>query len=223
MRALQRSLAPAEFQRTLEARVLDMARRARPGADAAYFRTQVAGIFGKDFEPYAEKMLTSVDSVLGIVNAEYDDIGASIERGSELIREVHTRNARQLGAYKESTVAGIAQAVSDHYPDVDAIAQRIGGLSSKAKAYAVVLARTQTRVVGRASKADKARIGGVFWFEYVGIIRDATREFCLDLVGTTHHIDAIKSMSNGQLEPVLFNGGGWNCIHDWEPDPFYQP
>lgn len=29
----------------------------------------------------------------------------------------------------------------------------------------------------------------------------------------------IFRLKNGNLEPVIENCGGWNCIHEWEPDP----
>ena len=40
------------------------------------------------------------------------------------------------------------------------------------------------------------------------------------MVGTTHHIDQIQKMRNGNRKPVETYCGGWNCLHDWGPDPF---
>ena len=89
--------------------------------------------------------------------------------------------------------------------------------------YSETIAKTQMKGYGRALKYEKANIGEVFYYEYVNPLHDNSRQFCIDHVGNTYHIDVINKMQNGakQLKPVIDYCGGWNCNHDWEPDPFY--
>ena len=64
------------------------------------------------------------------------------------------------------------------------------------------------------AKADEI---GLETFVYTGPVDEVTRDFCLDLVGTTHTRAEIEQMDNGQTGSVFTDGGGYNCRHSWSP------
>jgi len=176
-----------------------------------------------DFEALTEELTTRYEETVETVNRLYDDVGEDISRHMRQVRAIEQANDQALGDYKQKTIrqmrSEIATGLADG-EDVDELRDRLDGISSKASFYADTIAKTSLKAHGRSVKAEKARLGNVPVFEYVGIIRSTTRPFCRELVGTTHHIDDIRQMQNDNREPVLIHCGGWNCIHDWEPDPF---
>jgi len=52
-------------------------------------------------------------------------------------------------------------------------------------------------------------------FLYAGPNDQKTREFCADRVGKVYSRGRIDDMDNGQLDPVMAYGGGYNCRHTW--------
>jgi hypothetical protein len=85
-----------------------------------------------------------------------------------------------------------------------------------------IIAITLIKAFGQSLKFEKALLGEVFYFEYVGIKRKDTRDFCLEHMGKTFHLEEIMKMNNGELVPCIIFGGGWGCHHYWEPVPFYK-
>ena len=226
LQALQQGLSRRSYLASLQSKLLDFIARQNPSPDDLIrIRQAVANLFDEDFEPYAARVVASYSETLSIVNTHYADLGVDLTRDLSRIQAIEQANRAGLGRYRESTIRRITQVTREGLVAGETareLARRIAPASKRARFYALTLAQTQTKVVARVAKAEKARIAEVHFFEYVGIVRSNTRPFCLDLVGTTHHIDAIHQMRNGNKEPVIHNGGGWNCIHDWEPDPFFS-
>lgn len=223
---LAEGLSFTEYHRVVEARLLDVFGKRRLDPDATFdIRALVARVFDDPVAGFAEQILQRHRDTLDLVNDLYADLAVDIPRDLPLIRAIETATSQEIGTYKDSIVREISKTVRQGIIEQDSardLTRRLlrKDISTKANFYAETIAQTQIKTVGRAAKSEKARIAGVVAYEYVGIIRATTRPFCRAHVGTTHHVDTINRMRNGNYEPVLLHCGGWNCIHDWEPDPF---
>jgi len=70
----------------------------------------------------------------------------------------------------------------------------------------------------RESSTLLAQDHGFTKFKYVGPLDNATRKFCshtLTANGGEYTIEQINAMDNGQINPVMNYGGGYNCRHQW--------
>lgn len=83
--------------------------------------------------------------------------------------------------------------------------------------HAGTYARTAHFQTSRKLMAAQARQEGLTQRLYVGPLDSKTREFCQQLVGQTFTVSEIEQMDNGQTGPVITDGGGWNCRHQWAP------
>jgi hypothetical protein len=54
---------------------------------------------------------------------------------------------------------------------------------------------------------------GIEKFEYVGVIDNITRPFCLEHIGEIKTIAEWDDLDNGQINPVSIYRGGYNCRH----------
>lgn len=127
-------------------------------------------------------------------------------------------NSTKLGKYEDETCKAIARIIrkgGDSWKDV---AKNIEKLDGRARTYADTLARTLTKGYGREGVKIKADIAEVYWFQYVGILRPATRPFCYACVNQYFSAQEIRLSMNGHVGPVSRFAGGWNCHHDLEPD-----
>lgn len=223
--ALQKSLTRPSYFKALESKLLDYVARNQPTDDAS-LRIEITRLFDDEFNPFVRRVFQTYDDVLAAVNQHYAELAVDVARDVARIQAIERANAADLGQYRADTLARIQQATREAlFSDegAEALADRIGATSDRARDFARTLAQTQIMVVGRVAKTEKARLADVHYFEYVGIVRETTRPFCEDLAGTTHHLDAIHQMRNFNKEPVIDNCGGWNCVHEWEPDPFFDP
>ncbi len=213
-----------ERMRVIESKLTDwLARQDLDARDLSELERHLRNLLDDDLDPLVKKITSSFDDTLDLVNDLYDDIGDDVGRAFQRVRAVEKVSNSQIGQYKESTLQDIKRRVRKGLragEGVDKLRDRISKAGGKAAHYADTIAKTQVKSYGRASKAEKARIGEVEYFEYVGVVRNTTRPFCRAMVGSTHHVKRIREMRNGNLEPVIQHCGGWNCIHDWEPDPF---
>lgn len=187
-------------------------------------RKEVGRLFDPELAKHARNIFNHFEDTVNLVNSRYADLGTNIGRDLPRLQRVEALTQSYLGRYRKSTVAQIAKVVRKGLLDGNSIRQITralkAGTDGKAQFYARTIAQTAVKGYGRAGKAEKANLAEVFYYEYVGIIRKNTRPFCRLMVGSTHHIDFIRVMRNGNLEPVITHCGGWNCHHDWEPDPF---
>lgn len=102
------------------------------------------------------------------------------------------------------------------------IANQLKSINGNVADNATSLSKTLVKAYGRIRTLQKALIAEIYWFEYVGILYEHTCSFCKSRLTHHFHIDEILAMKNGNLEPAIFFGGGFECTHDWEPDPFYR-
>lgn len=127
--------------------------------------------------------------------------------------------------YSESDISLVKKAIrgdilrNKTHLDIQKIIKETTGLHSNESQ---LLAKTYSAAYGRIQHLQKAYLGDVKWFEYVGIIKDDTYKFCLKHLNKHHEINEILSMKNGIIEPVIIFGGGFGCNHFWEADPFYE-
>ena len=190
--ALVERLPADELARTIRAKLIDYIRRQEPtAADLVRLEEIFDELLGEDFS---------------------GDVGA-----------VEAANAFDLGKYRQATVASIADKVRRSIilqEDVEELIERIRPINQKTEFYARAIGQTIIKRYGRALKNEKARLAEVERFQYVGAIRRTSREFCRTHAGKTYALTTILQLKNRNLEPVIENCGGWNCVHDWEPDPF---
>jgi len=221
---IMRGVSPEEGLARLRARLLDwIAQRGLSTLDAAETEAYLRQLLGEEMAPFVADVLDAHRRTLDAVEHHYADLGVTLPRDFGRIVAIERANRLDLGNYSDDVLRRIAQVTraavvrGDTVRELSATLRR---LDDRTRAYGLTLARTQIKTVGRVGKAEKARIAGVSYFEYVGLRRLTNRPFCHVLVGTTLHIDTIHQLRNGNREPVLHCCGGWNCIHDWEPDPF---
>lgn len=218
------SVSFEERWRAVAAKILDMlSRDAFRKLTTIEQRQAIQRLFRPENARFVDAVFQAFENVLQAVNDLYSDLGVDINRDFAKIRAIERIALTNLGEYEDGMVKDILRELREaiiRNENVKQVKRRIGRLGGRASFYAETLARTQIKGYGRTAKAEKARIGEVFFYQYVGIIQPTTRPFCESLINTTHHIDQINEMKNGNLDPVLLYCGGWNCHHDWEPDPF---
>jgi hypothetical protein len=198
------------------------------------YRALIPKLFRPEWANFDTDFKNEYNNVVDVVNDLYKDLGADVNRDFMTIKNIERVNATRMGNFEQRAIELIQRKVRDglfqNY-SVEELERSLIG--SGVEPYANTIARTQIKGYGRESKYTKANIGQVFYYEYVGQLRITTRPFCRDMLGKTLHIDEINELDNSfvsktgkvyqQLQPVITYGGGWNCIHDWEPDPFYKP
>lgn len=224
LESIRLGVSPEEAMARLRARLLDwIARRGLSMLDAAETGVRLRELLGEELAPFVADVVRSYQETLDLVNQHYADLGIDIRRDLPRVAAIERANSLDLGNYEDDIVRRIQEAtrraVVEHATvrELGATLRRLGDRST---VYGLTLARTQIKTVSRVAKAEKARIADVQYFEYVGLRRRSNRPFCHVCAGLTLHIDTIHQLRNGNREPVLLTGGGWNCIHDWEPDPF---
>lgn len=224
MAALMRGLSAHEQLAIVQAKMIDYLSKRNLGlGDLAEVRQLSETLLGEELTPFIDRVFRRYAGVLEVVNELYSDLGVEISRDVPRIYAIERANARELGDYEDAMAREITRNVRESMiakESATELEERIRRIGDKAEVYAQAIAQTQLKVVGRVAKGEKARIAEVVFFEYVGTLRDSTRPFCRALLGSTHHIDTIRQMHNGNKNPVFENCGGWRCIHDWEPDPF---
>ncbi|MEQ8578167.1 MAG: hypothetical protein RIC57_09150 [Balneola sp.] len=224
LKAIQEEVGDTKFLEIFEERVLDaLARDLIQVDDLEFLESEVSRLFKIDFSKFDLKILQNYNTTIDLVNELYDDIGSNMSREFQQLRALEQVHRLQLDTYADSTVKAIAKIIQTGVIDNEGykeVAKNIGKLKDdKAKYYAETLAKTQIKRYGRQSRYQKSLIAGVTVYEYAGVLRVTTRPFCRICLGKRFHIDDILKMSNGNLDPVLINAGGWNCIHELEPDP----
>ena len=180
-------------------------------------------VFDREFTIFEDGIRDGYNRVLSLVNQRYSDLGEDMSTEMRLMRDVEKTNTLQLGEYKQETIDAIKEKIREGLlsdTPRSEIEDAIAAIDSRAAHYAKTLAGTHLMRYGNISRYGKAIQAGVTVFVYLGVLRDTTRNFCRAALGNRYHIDDILKFRNGNLEPVIENSGGWNCIHGWEPDPF---
>jgi len=228
IRELQNSLSFQEYSDVIMAKILDWIARNNLQKDITKRELQKAlePFWKPQWRSFTAKTTGAMEDIITALNIYYRDMGPEVNRQAAKIQSMEKAANARFGRYSEvaqkQIVKVVREAALKDY-DIHQIRRELHGLDEKLNFYADTLAKTTVKALSRGSKNEKARLGEVFWFEYVGIKRDTTRPFCLAMIGQTRHVDIIRQMRNGQIETVLQFCGGYNCHHDWEPDPFYKP
>ena len=226
--ALQNELSFDEYNRLVQAKIIDYVGRNADykQLDQGEWMKLLRPFYHEEYIKYVYETMQKYDQALEAVNHYYDDLGPELQRDWEKITATEEALLARYGKYEKSAIKFYArtmrQAVMNglDHKEIAVILKSRGG---KIETYADTLARTGVKGVSRTAKVEKARLGEVFYQQYVGIIRSNTRPFCEAMKGQTRHINIIRQMRNGQIEPVSNFCGGFRCHHDWEPDPGYKP
>jgi hypothetical protein len=228
MKKLQKELSAEEFFSTLNSKLLDFAAK-NPGAPISEIEAAVREIFPPQVLQYKKEIFIKFEDTLKIVNDLYDDLGSGIDKDLLQLKRIEKVTSTYLGAYEKNESAKLVKAIREGLLDKlsrPELAKKIGAAGSRAASYADVIAQTEIKGYAREAKHQKAQLGEVFNYRYVGIIRGNSRLFCINEMeyaqNKSRHINEINALDNGpkQLKPVIVYCGGWGCYHDWEPDPF---
>lgn len=96
------------------------------------------------------------------------------------------------------------------------IIEAIRPISQKTERFAGTIAGTALRGWDRTVTATKAEIAGVEQARFAGPPPiETSHQFCIDNYQQVYTRSEIESMTNGQLEPVIAYGGGYECRHSW--------
>jgi hypothetical protein len=228
---LKRQLDFQELYETFRAKLIDMAASGRfTGDKMLEFIRQIEPLFDPEFKVYLGKIYKDYDRLVDAVNQYYKDIGTDVDRDLKKIQAIEKVILTQMGKYEETTVQAMARetraAILAHETTSEFAARLANKLDDKVVGYAHTIARSRLAGYGQALKNEKSSIGEVYYHEYVGRpIRPQSHLFCVhmfDQSDRTFHVSDIRQMKNGQLEPVATYRAGYNCQHEWEPDPFYK-
>jgi hypothetical protein len=227
---LAKKLSPEAHYEVIRDKYLDYIFK-NPTADINELNRALTQAFDPEFAKWITKINYSYNESLEIINDLYSDLGFDIQRDMPVIKRLEKINTLRLGNYREATKKEIQKAVKTGIREKlshKELTASISRISDKASAYGSVIAATQLKAYNRTAKNEKANIAGVFYYEYMGLIRETSRKFCKSMINTTLHIDEINKYTAAEvgpafIEPCIIYCGGWNCRHDWEPDPTYKP
>jgi hypothetical protein len=223
-------LSPESHFDIVKSKVIDYLEK-HPGVDQRDMEYVLKQAFNPEFAQWLKKIFESYNTSLDLVNELYSDLGVDVQRDFSKIRRIEEINRTQLGNYSEDSYKALRKAVRISIVD-NLSAKESGALisstSDKAAAYGQVIANTQLKAYNRTAKREKANLAGVVWYKYMGLLRERSRTFCRETLNEYHHIDEINGFTAAEvgkafITPCIIYCGGWNCRHDWEPDPFYKP
>lgn len=219
--ALIDGLSILSSERLIREKLLRFVARERP--DRAALEQAIRELLGPQWVRLAQAVEEEYSFLMDLVNQEYDDLGLDLERDFEEIRALELTTRAEIGRYEEEATQLVARRTWEGILAGDStreLGERLRGVSEKVDRYADTLGKSQLWRYQRTLKVNKAALADVQYFEYVGLVTKGTRPFCRAMVGQTVHVDTIGRLRNANREPVLYNCGGWNCKHEWEPDPF---
>lgn len=202
-----------------------LSRNANPSKEE--LRRLLYEIFPPEFERYAAGVFKKYNGIVELVNTVYRDFDIEVTRDFSRIKKLEHLTSARLGDYSERAQKEIVKRVRRGVVDklnIKELSSELKSIGGKVEKYADTISTTQLKGYARLCKSEQANIAEVFYFEYVGQERDTIRDFCAEHLGNIYHIEEINKMDAGKagIKPVITYCGGWNCIHDWEPDPFYK-
>ena len=219
---VRNDISDQEMVERFEAKIVDMIEKEQLTTDdIEVLRREVRFEFRNNIQ-LVQQLEASYDEMNSFISEMYEDVGPPANREWARLKTVESINASQLGNFESDIVSQIIRAIDGEdlqRLDVDAVRRKIRRIGSKAGDFATTLANTHVKRYARTVKRQKALRGGIDFYEYLGVLRDTTRNWCRAHIFKTFHISVILQLENGMLEPPIENSGGWNCIHDFEPDP----
>lgn len=226
---LAKDIKMKSFIKVMEDKILDYIQKHRD-VDLFELRALIKESFGQQFEKYVISVFKKYNSTLEVVNEIYADLGIDVQRNLTQIQRIEAVNQIKLGRYKDEAIKEIQRrtrkALIKKFTFKE-FSEDLAAVDEKVSHYSDTIATTQLRAYAQTAKNFKANIAEVFYYEYVGVIRKNTRAFCKGMLGQTFHINQINKFNESVVGPAFINPciiykGGWNCLHDWEPDPFYK-
>jgi hypothetical protein len=227
---LRKSLSASDFIHVIDTKLVDYLAR-NTDADLFDLRLLVDSIFPPTFKEFATEIFSKYDILVTKVNDIYGDIGTDVSREMSSIRALESINKSYLGKFSQKETEYIAKqlekGISTNMTRAE-IATNVSKISDTVSFYSDTIAQTQIKGYARNLKLEKAVLGEVDYMRYVdSTLRSNSHEFCIQEVaranrGISVHVSEIRGMSNGTSLPVITYCGGWRCLHDWEPDPFYK-
>lgn len=139
-------------------------------------------------------------------------------------RQIATKVLKQAdnelsAVWKDSPDAAI-QTVEDGLKSGKSANELVKELDKKFKTgefRAMTIVRTAKKGFNRLNVIQQALAAGIENFKYAGPSSGTEHDLCQRNVGKVFSINEIRSMRNGQREPVEAYMGGYNCRHHWEP------
>lgn len=138
-----------------------------------------------------------------------------------LIKSDFDKVSNVISRYGTDVKAQVARSViAGQSIDLNAIGENVTPKTMRAISAEV---NTGMAAFNRTVTVTKAKdlIGENPSFLYLGQDDKVTRDFCRGLLHnrtpSIYTLAEINNMSNGQLEPVIAYGGGYNCRHEWRP------
>ena len=175
------------------------------------------------------------DSILASIDAAVDKlippVWESMEAGDPNLsslpigyQETQAVVANTIGSYYENSVIPEIEkvvrsefAVADITDDSDRTISDIGERLDSSWHNIETEARTQTSAMSRMATQVSAKLAGLDYQIYSGVVDGLTRPFCRELVGLALSIEQIKELDNAQGLSVAVYCGGYNCRHGLAP------
>ena len=175
-----------------------------------------------------DSILASVDAAIDkLIPPVYEGIQAGDPDLSGLplgYTETQQVVANTIGSYYENSVLPEIEkvvrsefAVADITADSDRTLSDIGDRLDSKWYELETEARTQSAAMSRMATQVSAKLAGLEYQLYSGVVDGLTRPFCRELVGLAVSTEQIKDLDNNQGLSVAVYGGGYNCRHGFAP------
>jgi len=229
IKRIYKQLSPDEFLQAVKDKLIDYVSK-HPKVNSIELKKSIEQIFKPEMARWMKDVNGSYNTVIDLVNDLYTDLAGDLNRDLVKLERIEKVNNLKLGKYAEETIVHIKNSLITSYSDkltFQETVKLIGKEDERARFYAETIATTGMRSYARAGKNEKANIAEVFYYEYVGAVRIMSRPFCINMIGKTMHLREINKLSateigSAYISPCIHYCGGWRCLHDWEPDPFYE-
>ncbi len=219
-------LSPNEFLEVVKDKLIDFVSR-NPKVGAIELKEAIKEIFNPEMAKWMRDVNKTYNNVIDLVNELYPHLAGDLRRDLVKLQRIEKANNFKLGDFADDTITHIKNSLVKSYLDkltYKETIELIGKEDERARFYAKTIATTGMRAYARAGKNEKANLAEVFYYEYVGPLRVRSRPFCRKMIGQTMHITQINKLNEAEIgkayiSPCIRYCGGWNCGHDWEPDP----
>lgn len=229
MKQIYKQLSPLEFLQVVKDKIVDYINR-NPKADPVELKQAINEIFKPEMAKWMTDVNKTYNDVIDVVNSAYSGLAGDMRRELVKLQRIEKLNTLKFKTYSERTISHISTSLVTSFKD-ELTYQETVSLLEREKEIAAheahTIATTGMRGYARAAKNEKANLAEVFYYEYVGPLRLLSRDFCKTMIGKTLHITEINKLKESEVGPAFISPciifcGGWNCGHDWEPDPFFD-
>lgn len=171
---------------------------------------------------YAEE-LKSIQATFAAANFDTTQFFSGVDRVAveTLIKTDFDKISSVISRYGSDVKSQVARSViAGQAIDLDAVGEKVTPRIMRQISTEV---NTGMAAFNRVVTVTKAKdiAGANPSFIYLGQDDNVTRDFCRDVLRRRsppiYTLSEINNMSNGQLDPVIAYGGGYNCRHEWRP------